>query len=374
MIFPTTCKRPVLLVGNGLRSASGKEQVLEFMKKTKIPVLTTMNAVDLIQDEAKLGFIGTYGNRVANLLLLHCDVLISVGARLGIRQIGTHSSLLPPSTEVIRADIDPAELGRTVSPKETKYLLDAKVFMTQLLEEEIPTFDAWHNLAYTLKDRLKDEDKTIGNRVMETLSPLLGKDPIVAVDVGQNQCWAAQSLTLSGEKGRIFIAGGYGSMGCALPFAIGASIAQNGTPVFCVTGDGGFQMNIQELAAVAQEKLPVKIIVLNNHTLGKIREIQVAAYGSNFSMTTDKSGYHVPDFEEIGKAYQIRSATLLDYQELSQYRSWFEDDQSFLLNVCIPEETELLSKVQWKTTTIEPALSPLLSEEIEALLQSVCNE
>ena len=124
LIFHTTSKRPVLLVGNGARAAGAAELITEFAKKTRIPVLTTMNAVDLAQDDLQFGFIGTYGNRVSNLILSECDLLISVGARLGLRQIGHLTEKFAPKAKLIRADIDQYELSRDIKENEEKHFND----------------------------------------------------------------------------------------------------------------------------------------------------------------------------------------------------------------------------------------------------------
>ena len=123
MISLTTYKKPVLLVGNGARQAGAAELVLEFAKRTNIPVLTTMNAVDLAQDDIRLGFIGTYGNRVCNMILLECDLVISVGARLGLRQIGHKKEWFAPKAKLVRCDIDQAELSRNIKEDEEKFLM-----------------------------------------------------------------------------------------------------------------------------------------------------------------------------------------------------------------------------------------------------------
>ena len=279
MIFRLTSKKPVLLVGNGVRDAGAVNILQKFAKQTDIPILTSMNGVDLVQDDNKIGFIGVYGNRIANIIISECDLLISVGARLGIRQIGPISENFAPKASLIRADIDPAELSRSIKEDEEKHLSDAKDFLLKLLSEDIPRYTDWRNRCFKAKDELKSFDKEMGNLVIETISSMLPKNPIVSVDVGQNQCWSAQSLTLKGNEGRILISGGYGSMGCGLPFAIGASISKGYDNVYCITGDGGLQMNIQELETIVREKLPIKILVLNNHALGKISEIQTKAGG-----------------------------------------------------------------------------------------------
>ena len=368
MIFRTTSKKPVLLVGNGVRAAGASKLIYEFIKKTNIPVLTTMNAVDLVQDKYRFGFIGTYGNRISNMILNECDLVISVGARLGLRQIGHKKELFAPNAKLIRVDCDQYELGRQIKDDEEKYNLDSKYFLNQLMLEDIPNYKTWWDACFKAKELLEGHDDTEGNKLIKKISDLLPENPVVAVDVGQNQCWAAQSLHLKGEEGRIFIAGGYGAMGCGLPFAIGSSISRNHGLTFCLTGDGGLQMNIQELETVRRENLPIKIIVVNNMELGKISEIQHGSYGDRFAQTTPESGYTVPDFVAISKAYGIKSATLGSWCELDKYIDWFKDDEPCLLNVMLPSLTRLIPKIIWETCTIKPDLSKILEERVAKIL------
>lgn len=368
MIFHTTSKKPVLLVGNGARSAGAGHLIYEFIKKTNIPVLTTMNAVDLVQDQYRIGFIGTYGNRVANMILNECDLLITVGARLGLRQIGHKKAFFAPNAKLIRVDCDQYELGRQIKEDEENYPLDAKYFMELLLNEDIPNYKNWLERCMKVRDTLESIDDTDGNKLIKKISSLLPANPVVAVDVGQNQCWSAQSLHLKGVKGRIFIAGGYGAMGCGLPFAIGSSISRNNGLTFCIVGDGGLQMNIQELETVKRERLPIKIFVVNNRELGKISEIQNGYYEKRFAQTTSESGYTVPDFAAISKAYGIKSATLDSYQELDEYADWLKDGDPCLLNIMLPSLTLLIPKIKWETCTIKPDLSEELEESVKNIL------
>ena len=371
MIFRSTYKKPILLVGNGVRSAGSADLVYQFAKKTQIPVLTTMNAVDLAQDDIRIGFIGTYGNRVANMILDECDLVISVGARLGLRQIGHIRERFAPKAHLIRVDVDTNEMSRVIKDDEEDYLMDASEFMRQLLSEDIPQYTTWHDHCHEAKVLLSTYDNVLGNDVIEKISSLLIPNPVVAVDVGQNQCWAAQSLHLKGERGRILIGGGYGSMGCGLPYAIGASISTGNGIVYCLTGDGGLQMNIQELETVVREKLPIKIIVLNNRALGKITEIQTGSYGHRYAQTTYASGYSVPDFEKIANAYGIKAVTMDSYTSLDEYAGWLTDAEPCLINILMPKDTLLIPKIKWETGEITPVLSEDLLVKVTKLLKEV---
>lgn len=368
MIFRLTSKRPVVIVGNGARESGAAEILHAFYEKTKIPVLTTMNAVDLMQDENKLGFIGVYGNRVANMIVSCSDLVISIGARLGLRQIGNKKEFFAPNAFLIRADIDQFELSRNVKDDEEKHLVDAKEFLLGLMGENIPVYDEWNKKCFEAKALLSSYDKEIGNHCIEKISSLMPENPIVAVDIGQAQCWAAQSLVLRGDKGRILIGGSYGSMGCGLPYAIGASLAERGKTVFCITGDGGLQMNIQELQTVVSEGLPIKIFVINNRALGKIAEIQAGSYGGRFYITTNSSGYTVPDFEKVAIAYGIRARTFEKFENLEECKDWLIDNEPCLINILLPENTQLLPKMNWNQKEMTPLLEMSIMERIQRIL------
>lgn len=370
MIFRSTYNKPILLVGNGVRTSGAVNMVHEFAKRTNIPVLTTMNGVDLAQDDLHIGFIGTHGNRVANMILNECDLIIAVGARLGIRQVGQFHKKFAPHADLVRCDIDEYELSRNIKEDEKKYHTDARDFMRMLMEENVPDYSEWKNQCLKAKRFLSFYDKQMGNMAVEKISELLPENPNVSVDVGMNQCWCAQSLVLKGYGGRIHISGGYGIMGCGLPYAIGSCIAEGKKPVYCISGDGGFQMNIQELETVKRESLPIKIFILNNKVLGKISETQHFNHSDRFAATALSGGYTVPKFEKIAEAYGIRAVTLSSYNELDCYKEWIGDDVPCLFDISLPEESYLTPKIKFETGMISPRLEDSVFIEAENILKS----
>ena len=219
------------------------------------------------------------------------------------------------------------------------------------------------------KSILDNYDKQPGNYAVEKISSMLPENPVVAVDVGMNQCWCAQSLVLKGHKGRIHISGGYGTMGCGLPYAIGSSISMGNSIVYCISGDGGFQMNIQELETIKRENLPVKMFILNNRVLGKISETQHFKHGDRFANTAKSGGYSVPCFQKIAEAYGIKAATLKSYKELDSYVNWINDDEPCLLDLPLPENSLLTPKIKWETGMISPTIAPKITESIDQLLE-----
>ena len=370
MIFHSTYSKPILLLGNGIRQSGALELVHEFVRKTNIPVLTTMNGVDLAQDDMHIGFIGTHGNRVANLILNECDLIVAIGARLGIRQVGRDAKTFAPKADLVRCDIDEYELSRDIKPNEKKYHTDARDFMRMLLNENVSDYSAWKAQCIEAKEYLSQYDLQPGNMAVMKISSLLPENPIVSVDVGMHQCWCAQSLHLKGYKGRIHIGGGYGAMGCGLPYAIGSSISVNNGKVYCICGDGGFQMNIQELETVKRENLPIKMFILNNRVLGKISETQHFNHGDRFAATAVSGGYTVPNFQRISEAYGIKAATLSSYEELDNYKEWIDDNEPCLFDISLPEDSLLTPKIKFETGV----MSPQLADEVNVVIKEILSQ
>lgn len=368
MIFKSQYKKPVLIAGNGARTADAVDMIHEFARKTNIPLLTTMNGVDIAQDDLHIGFIGTHGNRVANMILRECDLIVTVGARLSLRQVGRYTANFAPKAHLVRADIDESELSRNIKPDEDKFHTDARDFMRKLLDEPVGDFSTWKKQCLEAKAVLDEYDKQPGNRAVEAIGALLPPNANVSVDVGMNQCWTAQSLVIKGDQGRIHISGGYGTMGCGLPFAIGSAIANKGVNVYCIAGDGGFQMNIQELETVKREKLPIKIFILNNQVLGKISETQHFSHGDRFACTAVSGGYTVPDFVKIAEAYGIKATRLSSYSDLKNYKEWIDDSSPCLIDIELPEESLLTPKIKWETGKISPAISEDVTESVRKIL------
>lgn len=369
MIFKPQYKKPVLIAGNGARQADAVDMIHEFVKKTNIPLLTTMNGVDIAPDDLHIGFIGTHGNRIANMILRECDLIVTVGARLSLRQVGRYTANFAPQAHLVRADIDESELSRNIKPDEDKFHTDARDFIRKLLDEPVGDFSIWRKQCLEAKAILDDYDKQPGNKAIEAIGTLLPPNANVSVDVGMNQCWTAQSLVIKGYKGRIHISGGYGTMGCGLPYAIGSAIAKKGEPVFCIAGDGGFQMNIQELETVRRENLPIKIFILNNRVLGKISETQHFSHGDRFACTAVSGGYTVPDFVKIAEAYGIKAAKIDSYTELNNYRVWIDEKDPCIFDISLSEDSLLTPKIKWETGKISPLIDDDAVDKVKKILQ-----
>ena len=286
--------RPIILAGGGVRLSKAQNKLSELVSKTGIPVVTSLMGLDSVSHDnpSFAGMIGTYGNRYANLVAANSDLVLALGTRLDTRQTGTRPETFARGAKIVHVDIDPHELSSKV--KEAYPInVDVLQFLTELMR---------HNFDYD-KDRINpwlerikqfkalypsftnpDSDSIEPNYFMHLLSEFTPDDAIICLDVGQNQMWAAQSLETRGAQ-RLLTQGGMASMGCALPMAIGASFARPDKVIVVITGDGGFQLNLQELQTVYHHNLPIKIIMLNNNCYGMVRQFQEQYFDSRFQST-----------------------------------------------------------------------------------------
>jgi acetolactate synthase-1/2/3 large subunit len=306
-------KRPVILAGGGVRTSGATAELAELVGRTGIPVVTTLLGLDSLphDDSAFFGMIGAYGNRFSNMTLANSDFLIILGARLDSRQTGTRPDTFARAAYKVHVDIDPCELQAKV-PVELAVNSDVRTFLTSLNTELAdftkPDLADWYRVIngyrqhYPTRSSETEFSGIEPNRFMEQLSNLCAPGDLVCLDVGQNQMWAAQSFRLK-ERQRMLISGGMGAMGFALPAAMGAVNAAPGQRAIAIAGDGGIQVNIQDLDTVAAHRLPVKIIVLNNGCLGMVRQFQDMYFGGRQQSTV--IGYGCPDLVAIATAYGI---------------------------------------------------------------------
>jgi acetolactate synthase-1/2/3 large subunit len=276
-----------------------------------------LDAVSHDQSEF-LGMIGSYGNRYSNLTLANCDFLLILGSRLDSRQTGTRPETFARGATKIHVDIDPIELQAKVLV-DIALLCHLKPFL-QALNEKLamstkPDISEWlivingYKQKYPTRMTPAGSDTIDPNLFMESLSAASAEGDIITLDVGQNQMWAAQSFRL--KKGqRMLISGGMGAMGFALPAAMGVAKAAPGTRVIAIAGDGGIQINIQDLDTIVQHQLPIKIIIMNNNCLGMVRQFQDMYFGGRQQSTV--VGYGCPDLCRIAEAYGIPAFTISD--------------------------------------------------------------
>ncbi|MBS4065357.1 MAG: thiamine pyrophosphate-binding protein [Chitinophagaceae bacterium] len=362
-------KRPLLLAGRGVQSSFSKKSFLEFAENAGIPVITSLLAVDVIPFEhpLRVGFIGAYGNRWANLSIGEADLLIVIGSRLDIRQTGADVKGFKGDKKIYHIDIEAGEINNRVKDC-ISAVCDIRWFLREVNERfekiEIASREEWYARIQQLKEEwpddaeLKDIKGINPNIFIHQLSNASTKAGAFIADVGSHQMWTAQSLELSSEQ--FFItSGGMGAMGFALPAAIGTCFALQ-KPVTAIIGDGSMQLNIQELQTIFRHQLPIKIVVINNQSLGMIRQFQDSYFDSKHQSTV--WGYSAPDFLKVANAYGIDACTVDKEEQLTNalQQLWRQPDQPFLLQVMVDMKTNVYPKIAFgkPITEMEPFFKP----------------
>ena len=367
-------KRPLILLGGGVRCASAEKELLKFVELMQIPVVTSLLALDVISFEhpLRVGIIGTYGNRWANLAIGTADLLIVIGSRLDVRQTGADVVGFAKDKTIFHVDCDAGEINNRVLNCRS-IVADAKYFLeqanAQLASHQHPMFTEWLDEIHLLKTdwpdigELKDFPGINPNYFMHVLSKSSKEAIGYVADVGNHQMWAAQSLEIHANQ--IFMtSGGMGAMGFALPAAIGASLAHGKKPMVVIVGDGALQMNIQELQTVVRNRIPLKIIVVNNNCLGMIRQFQDSYFEGRYQSTY--WGYTAPDFAEIATAYGISAKTISTLEEIDAGTNWLweKSDEPVLLQVMVSPNMNVYPKIAFgrPISEMEPFSQPISIE------------
>jgi acetolactate synthase I/II/III large subunit len=304
--------RPVALVGAGAKLSGAIPELRRLLDELNVPTFATVHGLGAVPPESSyyLGMVGMHGTRAANIALHETDLLMVFGARLDDRVTG-EPTRFAPNAKIVHFEIDPAQLDR-VRPCELPVIGDLSEtipsFHAELSKASLPDWSAWRAIACG-PERAEVDPRGLAQPTMRFLDELfsrLPQDSVVIADVGQHQMWAAQRYRSSSPRGFV-TSGGLGAMGFALPAAVGVQLAKPDTCVLCVSGDGGFQMNIQELATVYRLGLPIKMVIVDNKYLGMVRQWQQLFYARNYA-ETDLSDN--PDFVEIARAYKIHGLRL----------------------------------------------------------------
>ena len=367
-------QRPLILLGRGIKCASAEAELLTFVEQTKIPVVTSLLALDVIayENPLRVGFIGTYGNRWANLAIGQSDLLIVIGSRLDVRQTGADVDGFAKNKTIIHIDCDEGEINNRIQGC-LSIVADAKHFLLQVNAQFFsscyPDFKPWLDDIALLKAswsdvlELKEFPGINPNYFMHALSKSSQQAIGYVADVGNHQMWAAQSLEIYSQQ-MFMTSGGMGAMGFALPAAIGASLSCGKKPVVVIVGDGAFQMNIQELQTVVRNRIPLKIIVLNNNCLGMIRQFQDSYFEGRYQSTY--WGYTAPDFSAIAAAYGIPSKTISSMAEVEAGTSWLWENGEgpALLQVMISSSMNVYPKIAFGRPIheMEPFAEPIAME------------
>ncbi len=367
-------KRPLILVGGGIQSGRAGAEFREFVELVGVPVVNSLMAVDALPHDhpLRVGMIGSYGNRWANLAIGTCDFMLVLGSRLDVRQTGSETKAFKGDKPIYHVDCEPSEINNRV-PGCVAILSTLKRFLDQAIvaakKESFSDRALWIQEIARSKSQWPDEDELAGiaginpNRFMHALSRASLEATAYVVDVGQHQMWAGQSIEIS-KRQRFLTSGGMGSMGFSLPAAIGAAFANPGKPVVLVAGDGSFQCNIQELQTVFRNQLPLKLIIINNQCHGMVRQFQESYFDKRYQSTL--WGYSAPDFSKVAEAYGIPGRRISTEAEVTEALAWLWKDSSkpALLEVMVDTYANAYPKIAFghPITEMEPFVKPLEME------------
>ena len=324
-------KRPVLLAGNGIRLSGGIDTFHEVIELLNIPVQTAIGAHDLIWSDHKLFFgrPSVTGDRSSNFIIQNSDVLLSLGSRLGVRQVTYLYKAFARDAYKIAVDIDPHELQKPTIFPDMRVHCDAKILLEelahQLRSKPIAPKQEWMEWCTIRRQRYPSvvpEYRAVTDHVnsyhfIEVLSKLMSPSDVIVLGDGTANTCTFQAISL--KKGqRLFTNSGCASMGYDLPAAVGACFANGKKQVICITGDGSIHLNIQELQTIMHHRLPIKIFVLNNDGYLAIRTTQDAYFGGHYVASDPSSGVTLPDFVKIAEAYGLATARIANHRGMEK--------------------------------------------------------
>ncbi|OZS73147.1 acetolactate synthase 2 catalytic subunit [Providencia rettgeri] len=330
-------EKPMLYVGGGVGMSGAVKELREFIEFTGVPSVATLKGLGAVSslDENYLGMLGMHGTKAANISVQRCDLLIAVGARFDDRVTGKLNTFAP-NAKVIHIDIDHVELDKL---RQTHVALhgDAKVLLPELMLKK--SIEPWQQEVQQLKKEFGWRYDHPGEPIyapllLKQLSDKMKPNTVVTTDVGQHQMWSAQHITVDGPE-NFLTSSGLGTMGFGIPAAIGAQVARPEDTVVCVSGDGSFMMNVQELGTIKRKQLPVKILLIDNQRLGMVRQWQELFFEQRYSETilTDN-----PDFVALASAFGIKGQRITDKSEVNAaLDELLNSEGAYLLQVSINE-------------------------------------
>lgn len=341
-------ERPLIFAGNGVGLANAEGELLKLVEKATIPVACTLHGLHNFPADHPLfvGLLGMHGNYAPNIMTNQADVILAIGMRFDDRVTGNLAKYAKQA-KIIHIDVDHAEINKNVKSF-VNIQADAKYALGHILRYVQPNrhiqwrekFTQLHNEEH---EKVIVPELTMNNKIIRMsqainmLSEKTQGKAIIASDVGQNQMAAMRYYKFHQSKSHV-TSGGLGTMGFALPAAIGAKIANPDRQVVCIAGDGGFQMNIQELAVIKQEKIPVKILLLNNNYLGMVRQWQEMFYEERYSFVDLVN----PDFVAVAKAYGINGMQVSDSKDLEAgIDAMLASEDAFLLEVIVEKREKV---------------------------------
>ena len=343
----SNAERPLIYAGGGVIASDASYDLLQLAERMMIPVTTTLMGLGSIPGDhpLNLGMLGMHGTVQANFAVTECDLLIALGVRFDDR-VTSRIEAFAPHAQVIHIDIDPAEIGKNKAVH-LPVVGDIKTVLCQLLADikREKEHDTWHRKTMGWKHdnpfRIKDDGGLHPQFILKVMSEMLGGDAAIVTEVGQHQMWTAQHYCFRYPR-QLITSGGLGTMGFGLPAAIGAHYACPSVPVFDVSGDGSIQMNIQELGTIAENNIPVKIVIMNNRFLGMVRQWQELFLDRRYSFT------ELPpvDFVRIAGAYGIDGLRIESCDEVvPALKTAIETPGPFLMDFLIEREDNVFPMV-----------------------------
>ena len=340
-------KKPVILSGGGVAYAGASEALLTLAERYQIPVVTTLLGQGTIATDHPLflGMGGMHGTFAANIAMTEADLMINIGSRFDDRLTGNPKTFAK-NAKVVHIDIDPAEIGKIIAV-DIPVVGDAKQALEMLLAEETVrnNTEKWIAKVTGDKNRVRSYDRkervVQPQPVIERIGELTNGDAIVVTDVGQHQMWAAQYYPYRNER-QLVTSGGLGTMGFGVPAAIGAKIANPDKEVVLFVGDGGYQMTNQEMAILNIYKVPIKVIMLNNHSLGMVRQWQESFYEGRTSESVFDT---LPDFQLLAQAYGVKAYKFDNPETLAQDLEVIKEDIPMFIEVDISRKEHVLPMV-----------------------------
>lgn len=334
-------KKPLIISGAGVIHSKGAEEFREFGERLQIPVTSTLLGLGAYPGDKNLflGMLGMHGTAAANIATLEADLIIGMGFRFDDRITGNIEKFCP-NAKIIHIDIDPSEIEKN-KKVDIALVGDLKKVLTLLNKKRIELEDIqeWRDRVEYLKRRYSlivpdCKEGLTTQRVLREIDRVLKGEGVIATDVGQHQMWSALHLTYRNPNS-IISSGGGGTMGFGLPSAIGAQVACPDKKIISIVGDGGFQMNIQELILLKAYKLPVKVFIMNNSYLGMVRQWQELFHERRYSEVNLEIN---PDFVKVAEAYGVKSVTLESEEDLEKIDEILKSDEPILVNCIVKKE------------------------------------
>lgn len=354
-------ERPVLYVGQGIRLSKALNEYEELISRIRIPILVSWNAADLIEDNHPLyiGRFGMFGQRAANFAVQNSDLFLSIGSRLSISQTGYNFKAFAREARKIVVDIDPIELNNKPIKPDIPICSDAKEFLKELNKQLKGNmkWERWLDKCYDWKNKFpnvpqayRNQEEFVNSYVfIEELSDLMNEGEVITTDMGTSFTGTYQAIKI--KKGqRIITSMGAASMGWGLPGSIGACIANNRNRTICISGDGGLQMNIQELQTVKHYNLPIKLFVLNNEGYLTIKEMQDRGHNGLYVGSDPKSGVSCPDIVKVSEAYGLPADRVNNHKDLLvKIKKSLDYNGPFVLDIIMDPHQALEPRVISKT-------------------------